>query len=189
MIPHHSTRPIPEDGNLKAWDPDCELVINIKSQGQWACYRAHKHYCDALMREGMVAFQGRADEWGEAVPRLPTSSIDYRNGIVLDEDVQVTGAPGSYGVMVIDYDAKKAMSIQAYSYAFAVPQHLDKWHRQKDTGGEDDDRQKKPLPELAGVLGAPRAPDTRRIRRPTIPIEHRRAGLGGHHGPDDRAGP
>ena len=135
MIPHYSTRPLP--GKPKAWDPDCELVINIKSQGKWACYKARKYYCDALMREGMVAFQGRADEWGKAVPRLPTSSSDHGHGIVLNKGAQVIGAPGNYGMMVIDYDAKQAMSIQGYSDAFSVPQYRDEWFgRETRNGGQ-----------------------------------------------------
>lgn len=120
MIPHYSQRP----GSVLT--AQCEtllerrngLMISIHSQGQWASFNATQSHASSFLRPGVMDFRGPASQWAQCVPCAQGGKAGWNLTELPIEGP--SGAPGPWGVLIIDYDERKALSLQSSERAFAI---------------------------------------------------------------------
>lgn len=116
MLPHFSERP------TSTLTPECKdileqtggLTFNIRAHdGEWASFCVPEDYANCIVHEGVLEFTDRAHLWGTQHAFRKTKDV-----IQLPIEGPV-GFPGDWGMVVIDYQARRALSVYAGT-AFSI---------------------------------------------------------------------
>lgn len=120
MIPHFSLRPtsVATSECQAILDHVDGLLFNIKAcDGAWASFAVPKGYANCMVLEGVLEFTARAHLWGSQHAFRDTKDV-----IQLPVEGPL-GLPGPWGMVVIDYSARRALSVHVGT-VFSVD-HMD----------------------------------------------------------------
>lgn len=95
-------------------DTDLDLFVAVKKDGQWATWAIPDAFAIMVCHPETIGFNGRADQWGERLPN-PMMHRPVIGPTCLTQGEKPDGlAPsaGGFGVVVMDYDAKRLWSIE-----------------------------------------------------------------------------
>ena len=100
-------------------------MVNVRSQGEWAAFALPKRATICLIQSNMAPYEGPACEWAQHVLSHPQQPLP--NGRFL--------APLAYGLLIVDYDEKKASGISSYIGPFDL--HLEVWESYTRSASEE----------------------------------------------------
>ena len=95
---------------------DDRTLMSVRSQGHWVAFDVNKKFCNFMFRAGVPDFRGQAHEWPSTFP----DSGAAEGPIVHDQGPCLAPHPRHYGVLILDYDARVAFSMQFYGDAFSL---------------------------------------------------------------------